>query len=162
MLVNYRDYLTVTRQTGKSKFASEGVDRMVINVSDVNLPIPHSPDKSAKHPSPQLGPCVFRVEFDRAGEASTSPLPLVILLFFSPPLLLPLRSLSVFPIAGFLRSSPPLFHSFLRPLLRSQGFMSFVEDAGVTGELLSVRNKVSPLSPPSISLLSVLIDTANM
>ena len=44
--------------------------------------------------------------------------------------------------AGFLKSSPTVYLTFLRPLLRSQGFMNFVEDAGVTGELMHVRNSL--------------------
>ena len=53
--------------------------------------------------------------------------------------------------AGFLKSSPSPYLPFLKPFLRSQGFMSFIEDAGVTGELMRIRNALkagSHYGPP--------------
>jgi hypothetical protein len=73
MFVGYRDFLTVTRLAGRSHYASENADRMIINVVDVNLPTIDTPGHSPLHPaktSPSLGPCIFRVEFDRAGASA--------------------------------------------------------------------------------------------
>ena len=80
LLVGYRDFLTVTRIAGKSQYASENADRVIINVVDVVLPsIGSSPlvSPSPLHPaarSPAAAQCIFRVEFDRAGELHCSSL----------------------------------------------------------------------------------------
>ena len=45
-----------------------------------------------------------------------------------------------FDRAGFLKKAVPGYREFLRPLLRSQAFMNFCEDAGVAGELMRLHN----------------------
>lgn len=48
----------------------------------------------------------------------------------------------VLALAGFIKACPSVYHQFLRTVIRTQGFMSFIEDAGVTGELMHVKNKL--------------------
>ena len=45
-----------------------------------------------------------------------------------------------FDRAGFLKKAVPGYREFLRPLLRSQAFMNYCEDAGVAGELMRLHN----------------------
>lgn len=71
-MVGYRDHLTVTRVAGKTRFASESADKLIFNVTDVNIPditSVTSADKTKILQSPSMGPCMFRVEFDCAGNA---------------------------------------------------------------------------------------------
>lgn len=114
LLVGYRDYLTVTRIAGRAAFASESAEKLIVNVVDVNIP--------ALAGSPGLSPSPHHINTR------------------SPAALRPCVFRVEFDRSGFLKSSPPSYFTFLRPLLRSQGFMSFVEDAGVTGELQRLRN----------------------
>ena len=75
LFVGYRDHLTVTRLAGRNHFASENADKMTVNVLDVNIPAfeaspglsPSRPHASLPSSATGLGPCRFRVEFDRAG-----------------------------------------------------------------------------------------------
>ena len=59
---------------------------------------------------------------------------------------------------GFIKAAPPHYRPFLVPLLRTQAFMSFCEDAGVVGELLRLQavaaraDPALPVDPTAVTL----------